>query len=358
MFTKKSKTKLLFISLVFLVGLRVFFGRPVYQNGDKVRISAKVSQEPIRYDAIQSLNLAGLKIYLPVFPEIDYGDKVIIEGVVDGKKLKNPELIKVKENNNFLFLLRMQIINFYQKSLPEPHAGLLAGMVLGAKTTLSADFWQALRKTGTAHVVVASGMNVSLVAGFLMGLATLVWLRKKAIVLVLVGIGLYCLLIGPEAPIVRAAIMGGLTFVAQKLGRLASAWRILVFSALAMLLYKPEWLGDIGFILSFIATASILLFEKRIRNKLSFLPGGIKEGFSTSLAAQIGVGPILFVTFGQFNILSPVINALVLWTVPLITMIGMAGGIIGLIIPGLGKIILYFAYPLSWWFTAVVQRFS
>jgi hypothetical protein len=69
-----------------------------------------------------------------------------------------------------------------------------------------------------------------------------------------------------------------------------------------------------------------MLFEKRLRKALKFTPEVLKEGLSTSFAAQIGVAPILFVTFGQFNILFPLINALVLWTIPYIMILGSVGG--------------------------------
>lgn len=355
---KKLKTKLLFISLIILVIFRFLATRQIYVNGQKIRVTAKVLQEPIKYTWSQSLTLAGLKVYLPLFPEIQYGERVVIEGVVQDKKLTNAKLVTLEENKGFLYQFRQKIIEFYQKVLPESHASLLAGMVLGSKSGIPGDFWQALKKTGTAHVIVASGMNVSIVAGFLVGFMALFLPRRKTIPFVILGISLYSILAGFDAPIIRAGIMGTVAFLAQETGRLVSAWKALNFSALVMLLVKPEWLTDIGFILSFVATAALLLFEKPIRRRLLRVPEVLREGFSTSLAAQIGVSPILFVTFGQFNILSPLINALVLWTVPLITIIGMAGGIAGLVIPSLGRLILYLVYPLSWWFVTVIQIFN
>ena len=88
------------------------------------------------------------------------------------------------------------------------------------------------------------------------------------------------------------------------------------------------------------------------------VPGVIRESLSTSLAAQIGVGPILFVTFGQFNLLSPVINALILWTVPILMLIGSISGIVSLIWPALAKLILYLAFPLTFWFIKITQIMS
>jgi competence protein ComEC len=191
-----------------------------------------------------------------------------------------------------------------------------------------------------------------------MGVLTFFLPRRKAIFFVILGIILYLFLSGFEAPLVRAAIMALLAFWATEIGRLVDAWRILFLTAAVMLVIQPDWVGDIGFALSFVSTASIMLFEKRIAKWLEFAPEILKEGLSTSFAAQIGVAPILFVTFGQFNIWSPLINALVLWTIPYIMVLGSIGGAVGLIFPFLGKMILWLSYPLNWWFVTIVQIFG
>lgn len=346
------------IFLILLIFVRVVTTRPVYSDGDKIRISAKVSSEPIRYDTSQRLILVGLKTYLPNYPEISYGDKVVVEGIVEDGKLNNPILIDLEQTTGILYKTRNNIIKIYQKSLPEPHASLLAGLTLGSKAGLPAGFWETLKKTGTAHVVVASGMNVTLVASFLIGILVILLPRRKAIPLALAGVWIYSLLSGFDAPIVRAAIMGSVTFVAQALGRLQAASRALFLSAALMLIIKPDWVTDLGFILSFVATASLMLFERKIASLIRFIPGIFREGLSTSLAAQIGVAPILFATFGQFNLLSPIINALVLWTIAPITIIGGIGGIIGLVSMTVGKVIIYLSFPLTMWFVWIVGAFG
>ena len=229
---------------------------------------------------------------------------------------------------------------------------------MGSKAGLPASFWEALKKTGTAHVVVASGMNVTLVTSFLIGILIIFLPRRKAIPLALVGVWSYSLLSGFDAPIVRAAIMGSIVFTAQAFGRLQTASRALFLSAALMLIIKPDWITDIGFILSFVATGSLMLFERKIASLIHFVPGIFREGLSTSLAAQIGVAPILYATFGQFSLLSPIINALVLWTIAPITIIGGIGGVLGLISVTIGKMIIFLAYPLTTWFIWIVGVFG
>lgn len=345
----------IFIVLLALLFLRFYTLKPGYKDGDNVRITAVVLSDPVRYSTTQYLRIAGLKIYLPLYPEVNYGDNIVVEGKVSGDKLITPKLIKISDKKTFLSGTRNKIIDFYQKVLPQPEAGLLAGVVIGSKGALSPDFYSRTKAAGVAHVVVASGTNITFLVSFLMGVLTLIMTRRKAILFVILGIILYLFLAGFDAPIIRAAIMSSFLFAGQEAGRVIATWRIFIITALLMLIYNPLWLTDIGFILSFVSTGSLMLFEKRIRRLLKLVPEVFKEGLSTSLAAQIGVAPILFVTFGQFNIWSPLINALVLWTIPYLMIIGSLGAVVGLIIPFLGKMIVLLSYPLLWWFVKVVS---
>jgi competence protein ComEC len=201
-------------------------------------------------------------------------------------------------------------------------------------------------------------MNVTLVAGFLVAFSTYFSPRRKGVYFAILGVWIYAVVSGFDAPIIRAAVMGTIAFFAQAVGRLSRAWKSLLVSGLIMLIIWPGWIRDLGFILSFIATASILLFEPGIKRLLKNFPKIVRDDLSVTLAAQIGVTPIIFATFGQFNPLSPLINVLVLWTVAPVTMIAAVSGIVGLFVPWLGSILLYLSYPLTFWFVKVIEVFS
>lgn len=348
----------LWIFLIVLITFRYFSTRPVYQNGDTIRITTIIYSDPTIYGNYQTFNAAELKVSLPLFPEIYYGDRVIVDGLVDDGKLRNAKLISVDAFEGFGSGIRERIIDFYQQTLPQPMAGLVSGITLGSKKTLTAEFWQNVKNTGVAHVVVASGTNVTFVVSFVFAISALYLPRKKSIFIVILSIILYLFISGFDAPLVRAAIMSLLAFWAQSSGRLVTAWKTLLLAAGIMLAIEPDWVTDLGFILSFVSTASIMIFEKRIAKFLGFLPKWLKQGFSTSLSAQIGVAPILFVTFGRFNLLSPLINSLVLWTVPYIMILGALGGMLGIFLPFLGRVVLYICYPLAWFFAKTVSFFA
>ncbi len=345
------------VLLIILFFLRFYSIRPNYKNGDFVRISAKILNEPVVYDRHQFVKLHGLSFYLPKNPQITYGDRVIVEGQISGSDLISPKLKKIENSEKgFLPNLRLKLISFYKKTLPEPYSSLVAGIVLGSKN-MPESFWNNLKSTGTAHVVVASGTNVTMVSSFLISILLVYFKRRIAVFITIAGIFCYVFISGFDAPIVRAGIMGTIVFLSQERGRIVNTWRVLIYSAVIMLLIKPDWISDLGFILSFVATCSILLFQSKINKLVKIVPNIIREGLSTSLSAQIGVAPIIFATFGQFNLLSPIINALVLWTIPYIMVLGSVGGVIGLFVPVFGRVVLYILYPLLWYFEKILYIF-
>lgn len=346
-----------FILIILLIFLRFYATQPIFKNGDLVRITSKVYSEPIVYDRQQYIKIQGLSFYLPKYPEITYGDKIVVMGIVDGKKLKDPKLIEYNiESKGLLLDFRLKIIDFYKRSLPEPYASLVAGTVIGSKN-MPQGFWEKLKATGTAHIVVASGTNVTMTVSFLIGLLTVFLKRRTAIWITLIGILGYVIISGFDAPIIRAGIMGSILLLGQEKGRVVNSWRILIYTGAIMLLIKPIWITDLGFILSFVATISLMLMQKKIDLKLKLIPAFFREGLSTSIAAQIGVAPIIYMTFGQFNLLSPIINALILWTIPYIMILGAVGGVVGLVVPILGRMILYVIFPLLWYFEKVLSIF-
>ncbi len=351
---------LLLILLVLLLIRVIFFyeSQPEYPDGTKIRLTQKVTSEPIKYSYSQYLKLSGFKIYLPHYPEIRYGDEVVVEGIIQSDKLESPRLVKIVESKSVLYIFRNKLLGIYKKSLPQPDASLVAGVTIGSKSDLGTNFWEALKTTGTAHVVVASGMNITLIAKFLIAIFVLILPRKRALILALIGVWIYAMIAGFDAPIIRAAVMGSIAFTAQEIGRLYYAWRALILTAIVMILIKPEWTGDLGFWLSFAATLSLMLFESYVRKRLKFVPSIIREDLSTSLAAQVGVVPILFLGFGQINILAPFINALILWTIVPMTIIGLIGGILALIYEPFGTAVLWLTYPLTSWFVLVVTNLS
>jgi len=185
--------------------------------------------------------------------------------------------------------------------------------------------------------------------------------RKLAVLLAFLGIWFYVILAGWEAPVVRAGIMGSLAFIAQGLGKEKAAIRGLILAGGLMLFINPNYLFDLGFQLSFAATAGILLVYPKLKSlkkarRIFALPG-FGDNLASTLSAQLLTLPIMIFNFGGVNPISPLVNAFVLWTIQWIMAIGAIAGLFGLFNPTLGQIICLPAYVLLTFFIKTVELF-
>ncbi|MEK7521618.1 MAG: ComEC/Rec2 family competence protein [Patescibacteria group bacterium] len=278
----------------------------------------------------------------------DVGD---IEIITDGKTWQ----VQTESKTAFsLDWLREKILSNFKSLLPEPHASLLSGIVLGTKSSLDSEFFEALRKTSTLHIIVASGTNVALVGGAILRIFPPYIGRKQSTILTILAICLYVLLVGLEPPIIRAAIMGTIGFTALALGRESNAIRALLISAALMLLVWPQWISDLSFQLSFLATLGVIVLGNPISQirPIRQIPNIFKESVATSLGAQAAVAPLIWLHFKEFSAIGPVVNVLVLWTIPFIMAGGMLLGLISLISP-----IRLMSYPIAWFLWLPLEYF-
>ncbi len=241
--------------------------------------------------------------------------------------------------------------------LPSPQVELLSGIILGQNSELPGKFRLALRDTSTLHIVVASGQNLSMVAGFFFLLSGLIK-RKLALFLSFSAVLFYVLLTGAQVPILRAAIMVSVGFLAQILGKeKISSW-VMVLTGGLMLLINPKWLFDLSFQLSFLATFGVVSVAPIFMKYLKILPGFLSQDLSVSLAAQIMVFPIIAYNFHQLSLVAIPANLLVLWTVPIIMILGAVLLILSFIFGGLAAIVALALNILLTYFIYVVEFFA
>lgn len=378
---KSLFTKNLLIFLFFLVFylLRLYFlPRLVIPQGKAVKISGLVTQQTYQKGSKQIIHLGPVFISTNLYPGYFYGDRLLVTGSFK-ETVINPfysqyyasfPTIQLEKTNlgligkttltRFLLKTRGQIENRIKRFLPENESGLLLGVLLGVKTDLPENFWQSLRKTGTLHLIVASGQNVVFVASIIMSICLFFLSRKKALVLTIVFIFLYVLIAGGEAPVVRAGLMVGLAFSSQLFGREGDSLRFLLISASLMLLVSPLMLFDIGFQLSFGATAGLILVSPKLKDLAPrfFSIPFLGEGLLLTLSAQAMTLPILLTNFGQFSWLSPLINALVIPIIPLIMILGLVIVILSFLLMPLAQLLSWLVFPFLTYFVRTVNFFG
>jgi competence protein ComEC len=362
------KITTLIVIYFFLLFLRYFQTKPPdYPTGKEITLTGVLSDEPQIAGKIQRFTFEFVPITTWKLPEYHYGDKLRVMGMITQEPKKVmlfPKIIFIEHKEGGLMAkiitIRERVIDFYAKSLPEPAAGLLAGIVLGVKANLPSDFYNNLKMTGTMHVVAASGMNVTLVAGFLMSILWHFLGRKKALIISSIGIVFYAALAGFSASIVRASLMGFLFFLSQYLGRQNIGLLSLGLASGLMMIVNPRIIYDIGFQLSVGATGGLILLQPLLRHtfgSLARIPF-IGEALMTTFAAQIATFPVLLVNFGRMSLLSPITNTLILWTIEPIMVIGGIGVIVGFFMEPLGRLFIYLSYGFLVLFIEVVNFFG
>lgn len=223
---------------------------------------------------------------------------------------------------NMLRALRSGIDAAIRRMLPEPHATLLAGLLLGSASGLPEDFAQALRASGTMHIVVVSGYNISLVAGALLTLFKR--FRGFGVASAIVMVWAFVALSGWAPPSVRAALMGTAALLAIRTGRGTDALGALGLTSAFMLALDPRLVLDLGFQLSVAATLGLIALQPRVAALFPWLHPALREPLSGTIAAQLATLPLLAATFHQLSLIAPLSNLLAAPAIPLATI---AGGI-------------------------------
>ena len=339
-------------------------------NGQQISFETTILSQPqvVGNRQVFTANYQNQKIRITTgrFPEMNYGDFVRIIGQISNKNnrvlMYSPKIEAINNSSNILQsglrrinIFRQKLITLFSKTLPSPSSSLLLGIIFGIKEQMPKDFSNNLKTSGVFHVIAASGMNVTLIGGFISTFFAFFLKRQIAICLSILGIMFYAVLAGLEPSIIRASIMGILVFSAQILGRQTLAINGLFLAGFTMLLVDPTLISDIGFQLSFVATLGLVLIPKiKAIGKIWV----IGEGVNTTIAAQIATLPILLANFGTYSLYSILVNGLLLWTVPILMIIGGIGAILGLILMPLGQLLIYLCYPLLLYFETIVNIFG
>ena len=159
-----------------------------------------------------------------------------------------------------------QVRRLLDRSVPADAASFLKAVLTGDRSSLSFAQERDLTVAGLSHVVAVSGMHVSLLVGLLyllMGHA-----RRRSAALGIPLILLFMLMTGLSPSVVRAGVMLCLLLLAPLLGRENDPPTALAAAALLILLQNPATVANVGFQLSFLCVAGLLLFTGPLYNHL------------------------------------------------------------------------------------------
>ncbi len=307
-----------------------------------------------------------------LFPKYNYGDVLeikcalqVVEPIEDFRYDKylalsgvyslcyqgRIKLIDSAQGNLFkslIFKIKSKVVETSSQILPEPQASFLGGLLWGAKKGMPPDILENFNRTGVTHIIAVSGYNITIIAVMLTNLFISLGIsRKKAFILIVLGIIFFVIITGSPGSIVRAGIMGVIALISTTIGRATSMNNTLVIVCLIMLLFNPLVLiWDAGFQLSFLATIGLIYFVPILEKYTKWLPSflEIRESLTTTISAIILTTPLILFQFKRFSFLAPIANLLILPVIPINMAVGFLGVVLGMIYVPLGKVIGY----LSW----------
>jgi competence protein ComEC len=327
----------------------------VFHYGDIVRLRGKLKIPPENED-------------------FSYRDYLAAQHIHSYMSSAEVTILPGKGGNPFstaMYTLKEKSLDNIYRMFPDPESSLLAGILLGVDTGLTNELQQAFKDTGTAHIIAISGFNISIIAGLFVTFFSKFLGPRRGALLAVIGIGFYTLLVGADAAVVRAAIMGSLALVAKQVGRRQFALNTLLAVALLMCLWNPLYVWDVGFQLSFFATLGLILyadpfsqFANRIITKYFPISTAEKaaELFSEfvllTLAAQVTTIPIMAYHFQRISLVSFIANPFILPVQPAVMILGGLAVLLSLVWFPLGQIAAWIAWPFVVYTIRMVELFD
>lgn len=254
----------------------------------------------------------------------------------------SPDSTPRLECDTLISSFRARALERLRELHPPENAGILGALLLGERRGLPDEFRRDLIHTGTYHFLAISGLHLGIVLSLFRGVRR--WLPLR-----LLALGLVVLLTGAAPPVIRAALMVALTWIARAAGRNVRGIDVFAWTVLILALAEPTWILEAGFQLSVGAVGAILLLAAPLERSLagSPLPGrdrstaGIARPLrrllarvlAASLAAWLGTLPVLLLHFHRLHPLGVAWSVTIYPLVLALLVLGLAGLLAGSLHP-------------------------
>lgn len=228
---------------------------------------------------------------------------------MDLSKVDDGEPSRIERTQQFFLHQRTLLLERLQSAgLSDDQYAVVAAMALGDKSALTHKLRETYSMTGASHILALSGLHLGIIYALLSMLVVGRRWQTISQVAIILSIWAFVFLVGMSASVVRSAVMLTIYALLAIGHRRKMSVNTLAFTAIVMLLVSPQALFDVGFQMSFMAVFSILLFvplfyrpfsaEYLMTHRIvSWLWGMV----AVSVAAQIGVAPLIAYYFGRFS---------------------------------------------------------
>lgn len=168
---------------------------------------------------------------------------------------------------------------------------------------------EAFRNAGIAHVFAVSGLHIGFLASLLQFVLSKLKVnsRIKTAIIIFV-LFFYSGVCSFSSSSVRASIMVSVALLSKESGKKYDALSSISLAAIIILVLSPYEIFEVGFELSFVVSAGIIVFARSVSKLFGFLPEKISSSIGTVVAAQLFALPISLLRFGSVSIVSVLTN--------------------------------------------------
>jgi competence protein ComEC len=242
-------------------------------------------------------------------------------------------------------------------SLPEPGNQLVAGLAVGDTSLLQPSLDHDMKAVSLTHLVAVSGANCAIVVAGIVAIVAMCgggrWMRALTASLALAA---FVTIVGPQPSVIRASLMAAILLVSVSFGHPSRGVPVLGVALVGLLVVNPEWAIDVGFTLSVLATAALLVLAPPIARRLdAWMPQRLAVVVSIPLAAELVCQPVVGLLTPGLPVYGILANILTEPAAPVATVTGILAAVVLSVSPPVGTAILWLCWLPAQWIAMVAN---
>ncbi|MCO4822975.1 MAG: ComEC/Rec2 family competence protein [Flavobacteriaceae bacterium] len=278
-----------------------------------LNLSKNLLKNPLSVDEIYFTKTEFKAIAEPLNPyQFDYKAYLKKKHIHHQLFLNQHELLLISSNTHTVlgyaarFRVHIQnLLNHYHFNPDE--IGVINALLLGQRQDLSQEIYESYTQAGAVHILAVSGLHVGIILLLLNYLLKPIETIKhgkyfKMVIIVMLLWG-FAIIAGLSASVTRAVSMFTIFAIAMQLKRPTNAYNTLAISMFFILLFKPLFIFDVGFQLSYLAVLAIISIQPLLYNIIKprfMLIDKLWTISTVTIAAQLGIMPLSLFYFHQF----------------------------------------------------------
>lgn len=241
-------------------------------------------------------------------------------------------------------------------ALPADEAAMLPALVLGDTSAVTGETGREFRAAGMTHLTAVSGANVTIVCAAVLFSARLIGPRA-AVALAAAALVAFVIVVQPTASVLRAAVMGAIALTGMLSSRRRQAIPALAATVLILLAVAPHLAVDVGFALSVLATAALVVIAPAWSRRLvdRGCPKPLADALAVACAAHAVTAPLVAGISGRLSLVAAAANLAVAPVIAPITVLGSAAAVLCVPWPAGAQLLIRFTGPELWWVLNVAK---